>query len=514
MHHDFSTRIASAANLIEHGRHSQAEIVLRQCLAMAPQHVETMRLLALVRLHRRRPDEACSLLEQALALAPQHPLLHLNLGSVRRALDDAEGALASFRRACELDPGRAAAWFNLGKALKHYGHVEASLAPLQRAVALAPAHVAAHTMLGDVLKAHGDTGAAEQAYRVAVECDPGAGAAWWGLANLKTVAFLPGDIERMRKALGPGEGADQARIQMRFALARALEQAGDFDAAFSELSTANRLQRRLAPWDRMAFAAQADAAIAGFPAADPAADPDRGREIVFIVGLPRSGTTLVEQILAAHPQVAGASELPDLPAVLQGESRRRNVPFPHWCAAATEADWRRLGDQYLERTARWRDPGGRMTDKQPHNFLYAGALMAMFPAARVIACHRDPRDTALSCFQQYFAVGNAFSYGMDDIVAYLADFQRLCAHWSRHYPRRYLDIGYETLTEAPETGIRRLLEFCDLQFDPACLEPHRATRVVRSASAAQVREPIDRRGAGRWRAYARHLPEALRAGDA
>lgn len=433
--------------------------------------------------------------------------MHLNLGSVRRALHDEEGALASFRSACTLDPSRAAAWFNLGKALKHYGHVEDSLAPLQRAVALAPAHVAARTMLGDVLKAHGQIAAAEQAYRVATEQAPAAGAAWWGLANLKTVAFRPGDIGRMRTALGSGEGADQPRIQMRFALARALEQAGDFDAAFAELAIANRLQRQRVPWDRAAFSAQADAAIAGFPAAVPVADPERGRELIFIVGLPRSGTTLVEQIIAAHPVVAGASELPDLPAALQRESRQRGEPFPHWCRNATAADWMRLGDLYLERTARWRNHAERMTDKQPHNFLYVGALMAMFPATRVIACHRDPRDTAISCFQQYFATGNAFSYSLDDIASYWSDFQRLNTHWRHSYPQRHLDLCHETLVQAPEDGIRRLLEFCALDFDPACLAPYRATRVVRTASAAQVREPIDRRGIGRWRAYAAHLPK-------
>lgn len=499
--------IAAAAAALHRRDPAGAERLLRQLLAHEPRHAEALRLLGVCLHQQRRNAEAREVLQQALAIAPDNALVQMNLGSVLGAIGEHQAGIDALRRATELDPGQAAAWFNLGKALKTQGQVAAAVAPLERAVAINPSHHVAQTVLGDTLKIIGRTAAAAAAYRAALNAQPRAGAAWWGLANIKTVAFEPADIVAMDTILADPALATETRAQILFAQARAQEQAGEPDRAFAALTAANRLQRQRLPWERQAFSTLAAAVSTAFPVAANAdmAETDFGREVLFVVSLPRSGSTLVEQILAAHPEVAGASELPDLPQVIAAESRRRGQPFPQWVAAATAADWQRLGQEYLDRTRRWRGEKARFTDKLPNNFLYVGAAFAMLPGAHAVACVRDGMDTCLSCYQQYFARGQEFSYDLDDLAAYYLDYLRLLRHWSRHYPGRFSRIDYETLVGDPEPAIRRLLADCGLAFDPACLSPHRAEREVRTASAAQVREPIDRRGIGRWHFYGEHL---------
>ena len=202
---------------------------------------------------------------------------------------------------------------------------------------------------------------------------------------------------------------------------------------------------------------------------------------------------LVEHILASHPEVEGANEIPDLPQVIEDESRRRSQPFPQWVAAATSADWHRLGQDYLSRTARWREQRPRFTDKNVANWPLLGAARLMLPGARIIHCHRDPVETCFSCYRHLFRHGVHCSYDLDELADYYSDYERLSALWLARHPQYVLDFPYETLLLEPEAQIRRLLAFCNLPFDPACLTPHQTRReVLSTASAAQVRQPIRR----------------------
>ncbi len=268
---------------------------------------------------------------------------------------------------------------------------------------------------------------------------------------------------------------------------------GRYAEAFDLLVAANAAVRKRLPWSAAAFSREVDAIAAAFPQASPSAavDEELGREVIFIVSLPRSGSTLTEQILAAHPDVEGASELPDLEAVIDEESHRRGAKFPAWAATATREDWHRLGQRYLERTRRWRAQRARFTDKMPDNWRYAGALFAMLPGARVVNCTRDPLETSWSCFKQLFGPGRqAHSYDLADLGAYWRDYDRLMRHWCRLQPARLRDFSYEDLLADAAAAVHSLLEFCALPFDAACLQSHTATRPVRTASAAQVREPL------------------------
>jgi tetratricopeptide (TPR) repeat protein len=317
-------------------------------------------------------------------------------------------------------------------------------------------------------------------------------------------------IAALRHALASRPDDALLHNNLGSALAKALEDQDRYADAHRVLEAANALRREQQPWDRAKFGEEVDAILAAFGGPAPAPRDDFGREAIFIVSLPRSGSTLVEQIVAAHPGVEGAGELPDLSIVIDEESRRRGQRFPAWAAAADAADWRRLGERYLERTARWRRRRPRFTDKSLLNVPYVGAAAAMLPGARFVHCRRDPVETALSCYRQWFAQGQAWSYAIDDIAAFRRGHERLMALWEARLPHALHTVVHETLVAEPETSVRGLLHFLGLTFDPACLAFHRSERSVRTASAAQVRQPL-RRDTGRADRYGALLDPLRRA---
>jgi hypothetical protein len=245
-------------------------------------------------------------------------------------------------------------------------------------------------------------------------------------------------------------------------------------------------------WDAVEHHAYIGAIERAFAATLPVpTNPQQGREVIVIASIPRSGSTLVEQILASHPEVEGANEISDLPRILDVESRECGHPFPAWVKDATGADWHRLGTGYLARTARWRERKPRFIDKNLATWKHVGAALAMLPSARVVVVRRDPVETCVACYRQWFASGTEFAYDLDDLADYCADFARLTRFWLERYRGRIFDLEYEALLADPEGVIRRLLEFCGLPFDSACLQFHRTQRtVISAASAAQVRQPL------------------------
>ena len=298
-------------------------------------------------------------------------------------------------------------------------------------------------------------------------------------------------------------------------LGRAHEDAGDFAAAFAAFGEAAQLQRVKFPWDAANFERYIASLHTAF--ATPLAVAETfGDQIIFIVGLPRSGSTLIEQILAAHGQVEGASELPDLQALIQQESAHRQAPLAQWAPRAAAQDWRRLGEAYLARTQRWRTGKPRSTDKMPGNWIYAEAALAMLPGARIIDCRRDALDTCWSCFTQFFAPGWVpWTKSFEDLAHYWRMSVAHMDHLAARYPDRVRIQSYEALVDDQETETRALLAFCGLPFDAACLQPHEATRTIRTVSAAQVRRPLMRQqsAAARYGALLDPLRRALEQND-
>lgn len=468
-----------------------AERALFGAMALAPNCAEVNRMMGVVCQIRGDHAKAVEFLREALAGNPDNATTHMNLGSALYEAGATEDALTSLRRACDLAPGAAAGWYNLGKALKLQFQYEASCVALRQALAIDPRHVLTRLCLADAQTGLGDIAGAIHNYREVLRQQPAQAQAWFSLANLKTAKFDAGDVTGLQRALRQSGTSADALVSLRFALAKAHEDQGDYAAAFESLQQANALKRRSAPWDGAAEHARVEAVMAAFARPLPAADPAFGSEVIFIVGLPRSGTTLTEQILASHPDVEGANEITDLPQVIEDESRRRGKPFQQWVPEATAEDWSRLGRDYLARTERWRRERPRFTDKNLVTWQLVGAIRAMLPGARVINSHRDPLETCFACYRQLFSNGAHFSYDLADMANHYRDYECLTRHWLAIHPQHILDYPYEALLADPETRIRQLLAFCDLAFDEACLTPHLAARTVRStASAAQVRQPL------------------------
>jgi len=475
------------------GRLPLAEQVLASAEAIAPNHVEVRRTRGLLLNHSGRHAQARDLIRTLLLAHPEDPALLNDLGGALRGCGDYEGAFAAWQRACDLQPDFAIGWFNLARNLKAQAWIEESLPALERTVALAPDNLLARTIYADVLVNLGHFEEARTQYLGVLQRAPATGAAWWGLASIKTVRLSEDETDRLADLLLRTDIPETDRIAMGCTLAKAQEDVGRYELAFATLSAANSRMRRLQPWSATKFSAIVEQTLATFARPHAHAETETlGEEIIFIVSLPRSGSTLTEQILAAHPQVEGASELPDLASVLREESQRRRVEFPHWVADATPADWTRLGQAYLARTARWRRRRPRSTDKMPNNWFFVGAAMAMLPGARIVNCRRDPVETCWSCYKQMFANGNEFSYDLGDLAAFWHDYDRAMHQWQQQAPARIRDQVYERLVADPENEVRALLDFCGLPFDAACLRFHEAARSVRTASASQVREPLRR----------------------
>lgn len=477
--------------LIRVERLAEAERGIAALAALTPTHPEVMRLHAVLLHKRKRFAEAVSLLRRALEQAPNDALAWSNLGTALVETGAVDEAIDAFRCSAELEPTRATSWFNLGRALDDRGRVDEAHDALRKAIVADPGHVPAHVSLARVLQFMGRIDEAQAEYRQTLAMVPDSAMAWFGLSTMRTVRFGEDDVRAMERVYARADLRVDDRIAIGFALAKALEDCSRHGESFAVLAAANALKRRNVPWDASALTRHVNAidrTFASTPKTSAAAD--QGREVIFVVGMPRSGSTLVEQILAAHPQVAGGAELETLRHLMDEESRRRRTPFPAWVPQARPDDWERLGRRYLERTAEWRTEQAIFTDKGLMNWLHVGALRAMLPGARIVNTRRDPVETCLACFRSSFAKELGFTYDLVDLAAFWQDYDRTIQLWHERCPEAIYDVVHERLIEQPEEEIRRLLSFLDLPFDDACLRFHEVERNIRTASAAQVREPL------------------------
>jgi len=480
-----------AAQALDAGRADDADRQLERVLTAYPNHPEVLRMKAGIHSLRGQHNDAVRLMQRALTLRPQDAGYHNTLGSLLGAAGDYQGAIRALERTCELEPGLAIAWYNLGVMLTKTVRNEEAAEVLKRAVSLAPGHAGARALLADLLRTRGQVEEAALEYRRLLAGRPTFGLAWWGLADLRTQRFDAEDIVQMQSALERPDATEQDRITIGFALAKAFDDEGRYAESLNSLARANATARRQQAWDAARFSAGV-AAVAEAFVPTPASSPEAlGSEVIFIVSLPRSGSTLVEQILASHSLVEGAGELPDLSQVLAEETQRLGgKPIPQWAREATPADWQRLGKRYLERTSRWRRERPIFTDKLPSNWIYIEAIRAMLPAARIVAVRRDPLETCFSCYRQPLAANSGYSQSFEDLARFWHDFDRSVSRSAALHPGHVREHSYEAMVTNPEGGIRDLLDFCGLPFEEACLNFHENRRVVRSPSATQVRQPM------------------------
>jgi len=484
--------LADAGAALNKRQPDLAERALAQVLAVEPGLADAQFLYGLACLMLGDGAKATDFLRKAATQRPADANMQMYLGCALHDAGALDEALNHLHRACELAPRQAAPWYNLGKALKQRGELQEADQAFRRALVLDERHVLARIGVADIATMQGDIPRAVAEYRQVLRQQPGCAEAWHGLANLKTEPLGAADIELIRRALRQSGLSADTQVMLGFSLFRALEDEQDYAGAFEALRQANAAKRRQVEWDADAERVRIDRIMEVFSAPLPEpVDSTLGHEVIFIASMPRSGSTLVEHILATHPDIEGANEIPDLPQVIEDESRRRDQPFPDWVSAATADDWHWLGKKYLARTTRWREQCPRFTDKNVANWSLLGAARLMLPGARIIHCHRDPVETCFSCYRHLFRHGVHYSYDLDEMAGHYRDYERLSAFWLARHPQHVLDYPYEALVREPEAQIRRLLAFCELPFDPACLTPHQTRReVLSTASAAQVREPI------------------------
>ena len=485
-----------------------AEPLLRARLKSSPFDVAAIRMMAelAARIGRFRDSEV--LLRRALELAPAFVPARANLATILHRQSRTAEALAELDLLSAADPGNGAHATLRAAALGRIGDYDEAIALYREVLDRRPDQPKIWMSYGHALKTVGKLEEAIDAYRHGLDIDPALGEIWWSLANLKTVRFDEADIGRMKQALqSPGLSEDN-RFHLDFALGKALDDAGDADPAFAHYAAGNALRRSLIDYDWQEVTRQVDATIARFT--PDFLDQRRGvgcvdGDPIFILGMPRAGSTLIEQILSCHSQVEGTMELPDIPRLARqavGDEGRYPRDLDQLDAVALAG----LGQDYIEATRIQRREGKPFfIDKLPNNWLHTGFIHLILPNARIIDARRHPLDCCFSNFRQHFARGQGFSYGLDDMGRYYADYVRLMAHFDRVLPGRVHRVIHERLLDDPGSEIRGLLAALGLPFEEACLDFHNSGRAVRTASSEQVRRPINRDGVGQWRPYDGHL---------
>jgi len=502
-------RLIEAANALCENNLAVAERILREFLKAHPTDVAAIRMLAEIGARLGRYDDAEALLARALELAPSFTPARHNYAALLFRQNKADRALAQVDELLKGDPHnpsyrilRAACFSQINEYAKAERAYEDALKDF-------PDQPKSWMSLGHVRKTLGRPSEGIDAYRRAIALLPSLGEVYWSLANLKTFRFTAEEIAAMRHQLTRAELADEDRLHFEFALGKALEDLGAFEESFAHYKSGNALRRKTMHYDAenaAAFMARLKRAFtpaffamhegAGCPAPDP----------IFVVGLPRSGSTLVEQILASHSRVEGTMELHDITVLsrsLGSWSLGDGEPaYPEVLAALPPERFRALGEDYLSRTRLRRKLGRALfVDKMPNNFLQIGFIHLILPNAKIIDARRQPMGCCFSNFKQHFARGQAFSYDLESLGRYYRDYVELMAHFDTVLPGRVHRVFHENMVEDPEREIRALLAYCGLPFEEACLNFHQTDRAVRTASSEQVRRPIFSEGVEQWRNY-------------
>ena len=493
-------RLIDAALALHDNRLSDAEPLLKAHLKNDPFDVQAIRMLAELAGRIGRYKDAESLLRRAVELSPGFTAARANLAIVLYRQNRATEAIAELDLVLEEEPDNPGHANLKAAALGRIGGFDEAIELYQAVLKEKPLQPKVWMSYGHMLKTVGRQADGIAAYRRAIELTPELGEAWWSLANLKTVRFDDADIAAMQAALARGDISDEDRFHLDFALGKAFEDRKQATEAFGHYAAGNALRRTKIVYDADETEAFVDRSIALISSAFFAARAGAGCDApdpIFILGMPRAGSTLIEQILSSHSQVEGTSELPDIPALA-----RRWPDYPEHLAELAPDTLHALGEEYLGRTRiQRRTDRPLFIDKLPNNWAHVPFIHLILPGAKIIDARRHPLGCCFSNFKQHFARGQAFSYDLADMGRYYRDYVRLMAHVDAVLPGRVHRVLYERMVDDTEAEVRALLSACGLDFEPACLEFHKTDRAVRTASSEQVRQPIFREGIEAWQPF-------------
>ena len=503
--------LRAVASLLHRKKLRQAEILCRGFLKRFPRNTEGMRLLANIGAELNILDDAEFLLESALVFRPDFRAARFDYVNVLRKRQKFEPAMEQVRMLLESDPDNEIYRSMYASICLAVGEAEASLAAYEQLTREHPNPL--HFLhRGHALKTVGRQAEAIASYRRATRLKPDFGDAYWSLGNLKTYQFADSEIGRMKACEADAGTSFADRFHLCFALGKALENREEYAESFEYYARGNRLKHSGTNYDPRRIESEAKRQLSvcsrrffrrraglGWPAGDP----------IFIVGLPRAGSTLLEQILASHPQVDGTFELPNILALahkLNGRPTRHSEPeYPGVLRRLRTETLRKLGKQYIDSTRIYRQGAPFFTDKMPNNFRHIGLIKLILPNARIIDARRDPMACCFSVYKQLFAEGQEFSYSLEDVARYYRVYVRLMEHWNAVFPGQICLVRYENVVMNIETEVRRLLDHCGLPFHRGCLDFHKTSRAVRTASSEQVRQPLYTSGLEQWKHYDAHL---------
>jgi tetratricopeptide (TPR) repeat protein len=499
-----------ALNLAE-----DAERHFRRAISSAPPTAVYHFNLGNLMMQLGRHDEAEKCFGEALAIDPAYKEACVNCGNALRQLGRRDEAFAMFQNSLTIDPNYALGHIGVANILRDWERSEEALPHYRQAVEKAPDLAIAHFNFANVLRDLGHAAGAEASFRRAIDLDPSNADYYRHLIQVATLK--PDDVLviAMQEGFESPTNSDWARMNFGFALGAVFDKARLHDEAFRYFAEANRLKRKTISYNIEDETTRLEASRRVFSPEKFASLPRSGIDDetpIFVIGMMRSGTTLTEQILASHPDVEGAGESLEVQEIVTARSKKTGKDFPRSFEGVTQSELEEMGRTYLARlrAAHGSQPR-RIVDKMPQNFLYAGLIRLMLPKARFVYLTRDAMDNCFSIFSILFTEGHPYAYDLREIGAYYRFSEKLMAHWRSLFPERIHVQQYEALTDDSEAEIRKLLEFCGLPFHENCLNFHKTERIVRTASALQVREGFNRRSIQRWKPYERHLRELKKA---
>ncbi|HVS75568.1 MAG TPA: sulfotransferase [Steroidobacteraceae bacterium] len=511
-------RLMGAAAALCENRIPEAEALLRAHLAERPNDVAALRMLAEVAARLLRYSDAQRLLERCLELAPSFDAARHNYATVLNRQGRSAEALEQCARLLAKEPHNPNYRSLQAATSANLGDFADSIAAYETVLSQYPQQPRLWMSYGHALRTTGRRTECIAAYRRALSVEPTLGEVWWSLANLKTFRFGDADLAAMREALARADLSEDDRTHFEFALGKALEDAASYADSFAHYAAGNALRRSqygYDPEEMSRFVRRSKRLLTREFFAERAGAGASARDPIFIVGLPRAGSTLIEQILGSHPLVEGTMELPQLPLIarrLAGRKQEEEGAFLKRLATLHPDELRALGEGYLAETRVMRKTEAPFfIDKMPNNFMYVGLIHLILPNATIIDARRHPLGCGFSCFKQNFARGQWFSYGLEDLGRYYRDYVELMAHVDEVLPGKVTRVFYENVVEDTASEVRRLLEACGLPFEPRCLRFHENARAVRTPSSEQVRQPIFRDGVEQWRHYAPWLGPLERA---
>ena len=505
--------LQKAMSQVQKGNLGEAEKIYRSILSDDPNNVDALRLLALLASRTGAIDQAINMLEHCIKIAPDYALAWENLAKLYRQKDDPDSlqkAANCFSKATELRPDWAEGWAGLGTMQTRSSQHEEGIISYKKSIELKTNQPRVHLSLGHVYKTTGNQEECISYYKDAIKYDENFGEAYWSLANLKTYKFNTREIDQMEKRVDLPEVPEREKVHFLFSLGKAFEDAGNYDKSFNYYKKGNDLNRGRTTYDPKAIEALSDRLKLFFT-------KDKFEEYkssgcnsgapIFIVGLPRSGSTLVEQILASHSKVEGTMELPNIMNIARklGNSSKDRTAYPEIIETLLDSDLTLLGQAFVNETEFLRTGKPHFIDKMPNNFSHIGLLKLILPNAKVIDARRNPMDTCFSCYKQLFARGQAFTYDLSEIARYYVNYVNLMDHWNKVLPGYVFKIQHEALLQDQEGITRDLLEFCELDFESSTLEFYKTERAVKTASSEQVRQPINTKGLNQWKNFESHL---------